>query len=61
LVRKARDHSFVISKFLENKLQDYFSFIDAVSSYLEKIVRRGGDLTAHFTGKNKNVFMSAKE
>ena len=31
LVKKARDHGLVISKFLENKLQEYFSFIDAVS------------------------------
>jgi hypothetical protein len=32
LVQKARDHGLVISKFLENKLQEYFSFIEAVSS-----------------------------
>lgn len=31
LVKKARDHGFVISRFLENKLQEYFSFIDMVS------------------------------
>ena len=31
LVKKARDHGLVISKFLENKLIEYFSFIDAVS------------------------------
>ena len=33
LVKKARDHGLVISKFLENKLQEYFSFIDAVSKH----------------------------
>ena len=31
LITKARDHGLVISKFLENKLQEYFSFIGAVS------------------------------
>ena len=31
LVKKARNHGLVISRFLENKLQEYFSFIDAVS------------------------------
>ena len=31
LIAKARGHGLVISKFLENKLQEYFSFIDAVS------------------------------
>ena len=31
LIKKARDHGLVISKFLENKLVEYFSFIDAVS------------------------------
>jgi hypothetical protein len=31
LVQKARDNGLVISKFLEIKLQEYFSFIDAVS------------------------------
>ncbi len=31
LVKKARDHGLVISRFLENKLQEYFSFIDTVS------------------------------
>ena len=33
LVIKARTHGLVISKFLENKLQEYFNFIDAVSSH----------------------------
>jgi post-segregation antitoxin (ccd killing protein) len=32
LVDKARNHGLVISKFLENKLQEYFNFIDAVSN-----------------------------
>jgi hypothetical protein len=31
LVEKARDKGIVISKFLENKLQEYFQFIDMVS------------------------------
>ena len=31
LIQKARDHGLIISRFLENKLQEYFSFIDAVS------------------------------
>ncbi len=38
LIQKARDHGLIISKFLENKLQEYFTFIDAV--------RRGGDLNS---------------
>jgi DNA-binding GntR family transcriptional regulator len=32
LIQKARDHGLIISKFLENKLQEYFSFFDAVSN-----------------------------
>jgi hypothetical protein len=31
LLQKARDNGLVISKFLELKLQEYFSFIDMVS------------------------------
>ena len=31
LVDKARNHSLIINKFLESKLQQYFSFIDAVN------------------------------
>ena len=31
LVQKARDNGLVISKFLEIKLQEYFSFIDVIS------------------------------
>ena len=31
LVKKARDHGLIISKFLENKLQEYFNFFDSVS------------------------------
>jgi hypothetical protein len=31
LIQKARDHGLIISKFLENKLQEYFQFIDMVS------------------------------
>ena len=32
LIQKARDHGLIISRFLENKLQEYFSFIDVVSN-----------------------------
>ena len=38
LIVKARDHGLVISKFLENKLQEYFSFLNAVSN-----VNSGGE------------------
>jgi DNA-binding GntR family transcriptional regulator len=31
LIQKARDHGLIISRFLENKLQEYFQFIDMVS------------------------------
>ena len=31
LISKAHEHGLVISKFLENKLVEYFSFINAVS------------------------------
>jgi DNA-binding GntR family transcriptional regulator len=31
LIQKAKDHGLIISRFLENKLQEYFSFIDMVS------------------------------
>jgi hypothetical protein len=31
LIEKTKNHGLVISKFLENKLKEYFSFIDAVS------------------------------
>jgi hypothetical protein len=31
LVKKARDHGLIISKFLENKFQEYLTFINAVS------------------------------
>jgi DNA-binding transcriptional regulator YhcF (GntR family) len=32
LVEKARQQGIVISKFLENKLQEYFTFFNAVST-----------------------------
>jgi hypothetical protein len=32
LVQKAREQGIVISKFLENKLQEYFSFLSAISN-----------------------------
>ena len=31
LIQKAKDHGLIISRFLENKLQEYFQFIDVVS------------------------------
>ena len=31
LVDEARNHGLIISKFLENKLQEYFTFIEAAS------------------------------
>ena len=31
LIQRAREQGIVISKFLENKLQEYFQFIDMVS------------------------------
>gem|GEM_PF-3945291 len=45
LIQKARDHGLIISRFLENKLQEYFSFIDAVSK-IPNNERRGGDLNS---------------
>ena len=35
LVSKARDHGLLLSRFLEKKLEEYFSFIDAVSNVKE--------------------------
>ena len=37
LVKKAREHGLVISRFLENKLQEYFTFIDSVSKTYSKL------------------------
>ena len=31
LIAKAREHGLIISKFLENKLQEYFTFINVIS------------------------------
>ena len=45
LLQKARDNGLVISKFLEIKLQEYFTFIDAVSR-IPNNERRGGDLNS---------------
>ena len=41
LIEKAKDHGLVISKFLENKLQEYFQFIDAVSKVPNNRALRG--------------------
>ena len=41
LTEKAKAHGLVISKFLENKLQEYFSFIDAVSKVTDNRALRG--------------------
>ena len=52
LVKKARDHGLVISRFLENKLQEYFSFIDSIYPNLPsrfdipQSIRRGRDLNS---------------
>jgi hypothetical protein len=43
LVEKARQQGIVISRFLENKLQEYFSFIDAVSKS-QKVQKDGSGL-----------------
>jgi hypothetical protein len=45
LIQKAKDHGLIISRFLENKLQEYFQFIDAVSR-IPNNERRGGDLNS---------------
>jgi hypothetical protein len=45
LTEKAKTHGLVISRFLENKLQEYFTFIDVVSR-IPNIERRGGDLNS---------------
>ncbi len=45
LVEKARQQGIVISRFLENKLQEYFTFIGAVSR-IPNNERRGGDLNS---------------
>ena len=36
LIQRAREQGIVISKFLENKLQEYFSFLNAVSNVNSK-------------------------
>ena len=36
LLQRARDNGLVISKFLEVKLQEYFSFLNAVGSHPQK-------------------------
>ena len=45
LIRNARCHGIVLSRFLENKLQEYFRFIDAVSK---------GNLRHQWTGRDLN-------
>ena len=42
LIEKAKDHGLVISKFLENNLQEYFSFMDAVSKVQKNQKERSG-------------------
>ena len=57
LVKKAREHGLVISRFLENKLREYFALIEGkeetassqTSDNLDRrngVVRRGGDLNS---------------
>ncbi len=48
LIQKARQQGIVISKFLENKLQEYFSFIDAVSQANSKTECGRRDLNPSF-------------
>ena len=53
LVKKAREHGLVISRFLENQLRGYFNFIEGHHTNFSpssditdsnNIIRRGGDL-----------------
>jgi hypothetical protein len=46
LTEKAKAHGLVISKFLENKLQEYFQFFDDVRIVPYNEERRGGDLNS---------------
>ena len=58
LVKKARDHGLVISKFLENKLIEYFSFIDAVSKTstpYNSSKNHGGAKDNFFTDNSKSI------
>jgi DNA-binding GntR family transcriptional regulator len=48
LVEKARQQGIVISRFLENKLSEYFSFIDAVSTSNTKAECGRRDLNPSF-------------
>ena len=48
LIQKSRDHGLVISRFLENKLQEHFSFIDAVSQANSKAECGRRDLNPSF-------------
>ena len=49
LITKARDHGLVISKFLENKLQEYFTFIDAVSKASNQGIDAGNGIRTRVT------------
>ena len=40
LVNQAKEHGLILSKFFENKLREYFTFIEAVSNV--KITERPG-------------------
>ena len=42
LIQKAKDHGLVLSKFLENKLQEYFSFLDMVSKVQKNQKEKSG-------------------
>ena len=48
LIQKARDNGLVISKFLELKLQEYFSFLNAVSNVNSKVECGRRDLNPSF-------------
>ena len=49
LIQKAKDNGLVISKFLENKLQEYFTFIDAVSKLNTTVKDAGNGIRTRVT------------
>ena len=50
LTQKTHEQRIIISRILDNELQEYLQFIDG-KQYLEKRERRGGDFLCQFTGK----------
>ena len=49
LVEKARQQGIVISRFLENKLKEYFSFIELVSTVNNPSVNAGNGIRTRVT------------